>query len=62
MDLPVNALADFLIAVYQIAFDHESFHHIADIRIVAAGVQDFFANTALLQIIFTRVRMIAVDD
>ena len=49
--LPVDALADFLTATFQIGLDHETLDHGANVLGVAAGMQDFLADTGLLLIL-----------
>ena len=55
-------LTDLLVARLDVAFDHQTFDHLADVRIIAAAVKYFLSDTNLFFVFFTRVSMVAVDD
>ena len=50
--LAIAVLADFLIAWFNIAFNHNTFYHVFDFLGVAAAVKDFFYYPDLFQILF----------
>ena len=56
----VNTITDFLRAVFQITFNHESFDQLAHIFAVAHAVQDFFCNANLFQILFAGIGMVGI--
>ncbi len=55
MSVDVFTLADFLASILDVAFDHQAFDKLFDVRIVIPAVQDFLRNTDLLQILFAGV-------
>ena len=54
--------ADFLTALYQIAFNHDAFDQFLDVRGHQTAVEDFFDNTDLLFLFFTGIGMIGIND
>lgn len=60
--LAVRPLADLLVAVLDIALNHESLDERPDIRRDPTAVDDVFCNADLLEILLARVRMIGIDD
>ena len=52
--------ANFLIARFNIAFDHKTFHQSMKFRVYLAAVENFFGNTNLLIILLVRVGMVGV--
>ena len=55
-------LTDLLIARLDIAFDHQTFDHLADIGIVTTAVKNFFGDTDLFFLFVAGVGMVTVDD
>ena len=60
--LAVDVLTDFLAAVFQVAFDHEALEHTLDVAVVAAGVEDVFADPGLLVVLLGRVGMVGIHN
>ena len=60
--LAVDAFADLLAAVFDVALDHEAFHDAGDVGRVAAAGHDVFGDADLLHVFLAGVVVIAVDD
>ena len=60
--LAVDAFADLLTAIFDVALDHEAFHNAGDVRGVAAAGHDVFGDADLLHVFLAGVVMVAVDD
>ena len=58
----IDAFADLLTAIFDVALDHEAFHDAGDIRGVAAAGHDVFGDADLLHVFLAGVVMVAVDD
>lgn len=58
IDVVVNCLG----AVFDIAFNHQTFDKVVDILAVAAAVEDFFGDTNLLKVLFVGIGMVDVYD
>ena len=58
----VDAFADLLTAIFDVALDHEAFHDAGDDRGVAAAGHDVFGDADLLHVFLAGIVMIAVDD
>ena len=58
----VDAVADFLAAVFQITFDHQAFHQSADILRDVHAVEDVFGDPDLFEVLLAGVGVVAVDD
>lgn len=54
--------ADLLIAGFNVAFDHDAFYHVPDLRGVAAAVEHFFYDPDLLHILLSGVGVVAVHN
>lgn len=54
--------ADFLTALYQIAFNHNAFYQFLNVRRHQTAVKDFFYNTNLFFVLLARVRVVGIDD
>ena len=60
--LAVDAFADLLTAIFDVALDHEAFHDAGNVRGVAAAGHDVFGDADLLHVFLAGIVMIAVDD
>ena len=60
--LAIDAFADLLAAIFDVALDHEAFHDAGDVRGVATAGHDVFGNADLLHVFLAGVVMIAVDN
>ena len=60
--LAVDAFADLLTAIFDVALDHEAFHGAGNVRGVAAAGHDVFGDADLLHVFLAGVVMVAVDD
>ena len=60
--LAVDAFADLLTAIFDVALDHEAFHDAGDVRGVAAAGHDVFGDADLLHVFLAGIVMVAVDD
>ena len=60
--LAVDAFADLLTAIFDVALDHEAFHDAGDVRGVAAAGHDVFGDADLLHVFLAGVVMVAVDN
>ena len=58
----VDAVADFLAAIFQITFDHQTFHQSADILRDVHAVEDVFGDPDLFEVLLAGVGVVAVDD
>ena len=56
----INMIMDLLAAIFDVALDHQSFHHLMDVVVITAAVKDFLGNTDLFQILLVGVRMVGI--
>ena len=56
----IDVIMDFLAAIFDVALDHQSFHHLMDVVVITAAVKDFLGNTDLFQILLVGVRMVGI--
>ena len=60
--LTIAAAADWLIAVFDVTLNHETFYKSSDIFGKMAAMHYFFCNTNLLKVMFTGVCMVCVNN
>ena len=58
----VDAFADLLATIFDVALDHEAFHDAGDVRGVAAAGHDVFSDADLLHVFLAGIVMVAIDD
>ena len=58
--LAVDPAVYLLASVLDIAFDHQSLDHAADIGVVAAGMHNFLADADLLEVLLVGIAVIDV--
>ena len=58
----INALANLLCSVFDIAFDHETLYQRSNFFAVAAAVQYFVADADLFQIFLAGIGMVCIYD
>ena len=58
----IAVFADLLAARFNVAFNHNTFHHIPDLWRMAAAVKNFFYNANLLLVLFAGIGVVGIYD